>query len=101
MLTKYNLMFIVVYFLFLPCEFMLLIVVFHRQVPKRNSQQGKIGGSGNKGNKPAVRVSISVREDVKLRESDNAWKPVRFNPVVAATEEEQKTEVCFCVAVPI
>lgn len=63
-----------------------------RQVPKRNSQ-GKISNSGNKSNKPGVRVSISVREDVKLHEAENAWKPARFNPSGATTDEEKKTEV--------
>ncbi|KAK5645721.1 hypothetical protein RI129_004185 [Pyrocoelia pectoralis] len=47
-------------------------------IPKRKSQQGQVGGN-NKGSKSSSnRVTISLKEDVKLRETENAWKPARF-----------------------
>lgn len=49
------------------------------------------GGGGNKGNKPNIRVSISVREDVKLHETENAWKPARLANSQVKSEEEKKT----------
>lgn len=54
-----------------------------------------MGGGGNKGNKPNIRVSISVREDVKLHETENAWKPARFNAGQEMTEDEKKTEELY------
>ncbi|KAK9709826.1 eIF4-gamma/eIF5/eIF2-epsilon [Popillia japonica] len=65
-------------------------------LPKqRNSQQGKSGSSakGNKGSN--VIRSISVRGDVKLNESENAWKPVRFISSGNMTEDEQKTQELY------
>ncbi|KAF5303054.1 hypothetical protein FQR65_LT08383 [Abscondita terminalis] len=63
--------------------------------PKRKSQQGSIGGS-NKGSKQnVIRVSISVKEDVKLHESENAWKPARFVASANMTEDEKKTEELY------
>jgi translation initiation factor 4G len=58
-------------------------------VAKRNSQQGKA-----KGNKPVIHMSLSLKEDVKLRETENAWKPVRMKPP-NTNEEDAKTEVCI------
>lgn len=40
--------------------------------PKRNSQQGN---KPKPGKPPVVHLSLSLREDVKLHESENAWKP--------------------------
>lgn len=40
-----------------------------------------------------MRVSISVKEDVKLHESENAWRPARFNPSAEDTEDDKKTHV--------
>lgn len=40
-----------------------------------------------------MRVSISVKEDVKLHESENAWRPARFNPSLEETEDDKKTNV--------
>lgn len=54
-----------------------------------------MGGSGNKGNKQNIRVSISVREDVKLHETENAWKPARFHVGQNMTEDEKKTEELY------
>jgi translation initiation factor 4G len=62
----------------------------HKQpVAKRNSQQGKA-----KTNKPVIHMTLSLKEDVKLRETENAWKPDRMKQQ-GANEEEAKTEVCI------
>jgi translation initiation factor 4G len=62
----------------------------HEQpVAKRNSQQGKA-----KTNKPVIHMTLSLKEDVKLRETENAWKPDRMKPP-SANEEDTKTEVCM------
>lgn len=54
---------------------------------KRPSTQGGAGGNqpmsqgGGKGSKSGmIHVSLSLREDVKLNESANAWKPTFFDP---------------------
>lgn len=39
-------------------------------------------------------MSLSLREDVKLRETENAWKPARLKPT-NLTEEETKTEALY------
>ena len=54
----------------------------------RGSQQGKI-----KPSKPnVIHMSLSLHEDVKLKETENAWKPSRLiqNEI---TEEEKDTQV--------
>jgi translation initiation factor 4G len=58
-------------------------------VAKRNSQQGKA-----KTNKPVIHMTLSLKEDVKLRETENAWKPDRMK-LPCDNEEEAKTEVCI------
>ncbi|KAJ8939180.1 hypothetical protein NQ318_017077 [Aromia moschata] len=67
--------------------------------PKRNSQTkmggGGGGGGGAKNQRQTVKVSISVREDVKLHESENAWKPARLNRGETATEDDKKTEELY------
>ncbi|XP_044267927.1 eukaryotic translation initiation factor 4 gamma 1-like isoform X4 [Tribolium madens] len=64
--------------------------------PKRNSQSGKVGGGGGKGSKSQmIKVSISVREDVKLHEVENAWKPARFHKSENMSDEERKTEELY------
>lgn len=41
-----------------------------------------------------IHVSLSLREDVKLRETENAWKPTRL--VHGSSSEEQcKTEALY------
>ncbi|XP_012530181.1 eukaryotic translation initiation factor 4 gamma 3 isoform X2 [Monomorium pharaonis] len=56
----------------------------------RKSDRGK-----PKPNKPnVIHVSLSLREDVKLRETENAWKPTRLKQA-SLTEEEAKTEVLY------
>ncbi|XP_017771078.1 PREDICTED: eukaryotic translation initiation factor 4 gamma 3-like isoform X2 [Nicrophorus vespilloides] len=65
-----------------------------RGVPtKRGSQQGKIGGGGgSKGGKSGstIRVSISIKEDVKLHETENAWKPARMNSTGGVQSDDDK-----------
>jgi translation initiation factor 4G len=58
-------------------------------VTKRNSQQGKV-----KGSKPVIHMTLSLKEDVKLRETENAWKPTRMK-LPSTNEEDAKTEVCI------
>ncbi|XP_021930528.1 eukaryotic translation initiation factor 4 gamma 3-like isoform X4 [Zootermopsis nevadensis] len=53
---------------------------------KRNSQQGKA-----KSNKPVIHVTLSLKEDVQLRETENAWKPGRMKPT-SIGEQDSKTE---------
>ncbi|KAG5882340.1 hypothetical protein JTB14_037625 [Gonioctena quinquepunctata] len=60
--------------------------------PKRNSQS-KMGPGGKL--KPNVKVSISVREDVKLHETENAWRPARLNTGENATNDDKKTEELY------
>ncbi|KAL6431458.1 hypothetical protein ACFW04_007220 [Cataglyphis niger] len=56
----------------------------------RKSDRGK-----PKPNKPnVIHVSLSLREDVKLREAENAWRPTRLNPT-NLTEEQTKTEALY------
>ncbi|XP_012257845.2 eukaryotic translation initiation factor 4 gamma 3-like isoform X1 [Athalia rosae] len=59
---------------------------------KRSSQQSNKPKSGNK---PAlIHVSLSLREDVKLRETENAWKPGRLK-AEDISEEEAKTQALY------
>ncbi|GBP96481.1 Eukaryotic translation initiation factor 4 gamma 1 [Eumeta japonica] len=48
-------------------------------------------GSGHKG---LIHVSISLREDVKLNETENAWKPSRFKSD-NVDQEQRKTEEVY------
>lgn len=48
--------------------------------------------NNNSSHKPVIHVSLSLREDVKLKEVDSAWKPTRFRKD-NVTEEDQKTQV--------
>lgn len=68
----------------------MMFSLYHEQpVAKRNSQQGKA-----KPNKPVIHMTLSLKEDVKLRETENAWKPDRMKQA-SANEEDAKTEVCI------
>lgn len=58
-------------------------------VAKRNSQQGKA-----KVNKPVIHMTLSLKEDVKLRETENAWKPTRMK-VLSTNEEDLRTEELY------
>lgn len=66
-------------------------IYFVLQLPtSRKSDRGK-----PKPNKPnVIHVSLSLREDVKLRETENAWKPARLKQCTL-TEEETKTEALY------
>lgn len=76
-----------------------LMPAFHKSlsqrgpITKRNSQQGKAGSKSNKPN--AIHVTLSLKEDVKLRETENAWRPARLSNSSTKTEDEQKTAVSF------
>jgi hypothetical protein len=39
-------------------------------------------------------MTLSLKEDVKLRETENAWKPARMK-AATSNEDEAKTEVCI------
>lgn len=59
--------------------------------PQRKSQQGK----PKSGKPPLIHVTLSLREDVKLHETENAWKPgVLVAGSKESDEEEAKTQVC-------
>lgn len=64
-----------------------------RGVPPKRNSQSKLSNSGNK--RPTVKVSISVREDVKLHETENAWRPARFVKGDNMSEDEKKTEELY------
>jgi hypothetical protein len=44
-------------------------------------------------------MTLSLKEDVQLRETENAWKPGRMKPP-STNEQEAKTEVCMLVFGP-
>lgn len=61
--------------------------------PSTQGQQMQQGQGGGKGSKTGmIHVSLSLREDVKLNESANAWKPT-FLSGVAQVAEPNETEV--------
>jgi len=39
-------------------------------------------------------MTLSLKEDVKLRETENAWKPARMKTAIS-TEDEAKNDVCI------
>lgn len=68
--------------------------------PSQNSQQGGGQGGGqqqqqnNKGSKSGmIHVSLSLREEVKLNETANAWKPTFYQ--TKDTRDEQTTESLY------
>lgn len=48
--------------------------------------------SSNSSHKNVIHVSLSLREDVKLNQTKDAWRPARFKKD-NLTEEEFKTQV--------
>ena len=59
--------------------------------PNRKSNPGK----SSKLTKPnVIHVSLSLREDVKLRETENAWRPARLKSL-NLSEEEAKSEALY------
>ncbi|XP_046670674.1 eukaryotic translation initiation factor 4 gamma 1-like isoform X3 [Homalodisca vitripennis] len=58
--------------------------------PKRGSQQG------NKGKNPKViHMTLSLNDDVKLKTSENAWKPQRLDADIGKPEEAKQTEELY------
>ncbi|XP_044597815.1 eukaryotic translation initiation factor 4 gamma 3-like isoform X3 [Cotesia glomerata] len=61
-------------------------------LPSKKSYQGKskMSKSG------LIHVTLSLREDVKLRETENAWKPARLKKEgETLTEDDKKTQVLY------
>lgn len=50
--------------------------------------------SGSGSHKPVIHVSLSLKDEVKLNESKDPWKPSKFKRDTA-NEEEYKTQVWF------
>lgn len=70
------------------------------QYPKRISQQGnqkqngQSGNSGGKGsNSRMIHVTLSLREDIKLNENANAWKPTHLTDEDKSNEEKATDEL--------
>nr|KAF7435190.1 hypothetical protein H0235_003381 [Vespula pensylvanica] len=64
-----------------------------RGVPPTNRKSHPSGKS--KPTKPnVIHVSLSLREDVKLRETENAWRPTRMKQL-DLSEEDAKTEALY------
>jgi hypothetical protein len=61
------------------------------------SQQTAAKGSWRlgerEGKKPVMHI-ITLKEEVQLQQTENAWKPGRMKPPTT-NEQEAKTEVCF------
>lgn len=72
------------------------------QYGKRPSTQGagnnqQMSQGGGKGSKTGmIHLSLSLREDVKLNESANAWKPTFLGAPVAATAADSNNIDMFC-----
>lgn len=58
---------------------------------KRSSQQGNKQQSGNKNSSKSdiIHVSLSLREDIKLNETENAWKPTILSEENEALKGDQ------------
>ncbi|KAK2588140.1 hypothetical protein KPH14_004191 [Odynerus spinipes] len=64
------------------------------RVPPTN-RKSHPGQKQTKSSKPhVIHVSLSLREDVKLRETENAWRPTRLKQL-NVSEEEAKTEALY------
>lgn len=70
-------------------------------MPSRKSQQGKSGSKSNNNptsmpSKPQViNISLSLREDVKLNVSENAWKPKRLKTAAEVADESKETQELY------
>lgn len=74
---------------FLPVH---LSICFDSQMslPTRKSQQGRLKND----RQAPIHVTLSLREDVPLRHSKDAWKPARLNPDLKnLSADEKKTQV--------
>lgn len=62
-----------------------------------------MGGSGRKSQQgmrrdrppQPIHMSLSLKDDVPLRQSKDAWKPSRLNQERTADDETKKTEVNY------
>lgn len=68
------------------------VFLMQMSLPARKSQQGRL-----KNDRPTpIHVSLSLREDVPLRHSKDAWKPARLNSDVRnLSSDEKKTQVMY------
>ncbi|XP_018344628.1 PREDICTED: eukaryotic translation initiation factor 4 gamma 3 isoform X1 [Trachymyrmex septentrionalis] len=62
--------------------------------PPPTSRKSESRGKPKPNNKNVITFSLSLREDVKLRETENAWKPTRLKQL-NQTEEEAKSEALY------
>ncbi|CAG9558433.1 unnamed protein product [Danaus chrysippus] len=64
-----------------------------RNLPQSGKSSVKLtpSGSGSSGHKPVIHVSLSLREEVKLNQTKDAWRPTRFKKE-NLSEEEAKTQ---------
>ncbi|CAH1972490.1 unnamed protein product [Acanthoscelides obtectus] len=58
-------------------------------MPTKRNSQSKM--DNKKLSKPSVKLTISLKEDVKLHEVENAWRPARLVKGEAASDEDKKT----------
>lgn len=71
---------------------------------KRNSSQGKTASKSSKPN--TIHMSLSLREEVKLNQTENAWVPTAVKKASKSdssknkNEEELKTEVSKIFIIP-
>ncbi|XP_063903280.1 eukaryotic translation initiation factor 4 gamma 3-like isoform X1 [Zophobas morio] len=84
----------------IPWEVELILQIHLFQItwppPKRNPQSSKVGGGGGKKRKPQViKTSISIREDVKLHEVKNIWRPARFRKDDNMSDDERRAEELY------
>lgn len=59
---------------------------------KRGSQQGRRGGQGSQGGEQQ-RIIPSLRQEITLHKSENAYKPVIFQKDIDIDEEAKETQV--------
>ena len=59
---------------------------------KRGSQQGRRGGQGSQGGEQQ-RIIPSLRQEITLHKSENAYKPMLFRKDVDADDEARETQV--------
>lgn len=65
-----------------------------RNIPQSGMGKGSVKlspASGSSTHKPVIHVSLSLREEVKLNQTKDAWRPTRFKKE-SLTEEEFKTQ---------
>ncbi|XP_041987702.1 eukaryotic translation initiation factor 4 gamma 3-like isoform X2 [Aricia agestis] len=65
-----------------------------RSMAQGGKGSAKLTPSGGGGHKPVIHVSLSLREEVKLNQTKDAWRPARFKKE-SLTEEEAKTQEVY------